>query len=258
MNNTTGAHDGIARPSAIGCLRSLLRADFIVALRNKRSLTISILVPLVILFALHRAEKQFGGGSFVLALCITIGLLSTSILGYALTVAKDRESGVFQRLRVTPAPTWVILLSRLLVQSAENMAVVVVVLVAGGILYNSTLSASQYALALLASILGGAVFLSIGQAMVGLLRSATTINAVGRLLFIALMYTGLLGPSGILGSTFQNFASWSPVGVVIAIFQSVMFPASLSSQTAWALLASLGYIAVLSAAGIYWFKWEAR
>jgi ABC-2 type transport system permease protein len=88
--------------------------------------------PFYIIFITSRnAKSTLGPPIFLVILAITIGLLSSSVLGYALTVARDRERGVFQRLRVTPAPTWVIMVSRLLVQVAANLVVTVVVLAVG-------------------------------------------------------------------------------------------------------------------------------
>ena len=85
---------------------SLLRADFLVFLKHRRALIISMLLPVFVLVSTsgNKATHKFGGAEFVIGLAIAYGLLSTALVGYALTVARDREKGVFQRLRVTPAP----------------------------------------------------------------------------------------------------------------------------------------------------------
>ena len=92
-------------------LSSLLRADFLVFLKHRRALIISMILPLFVLVSTsgNKATDKFGGAEFVIGLAISYGLLSTALIGYALTVARDREKGVFQRLRVTPAPTWTIM-----------------------------------------------------------------------------------------------------------------------------------------------------
>ena len=104
--------------------KALLRADFLVTMRNRRAVLLSVLLPILLLFATNtdKAERRLDGSTFIVGLCITYGLVSTSIMGYALTVARDREKGVFQRLRVTPAPTWTIMASRLVMQVAANFA----------------------------------------------------------------------------------------------------------------------------------------
>jgi ABC-2 type transport system permease protein len=251
-------------PHPTSYLKALLQADFIVLLKNKRALIASLIVPLYMLFVtnIHKngqtGHSVLGSPVFLVVLAITIGILSTSILSYALTVARDRERGVFQRLRVTPAPVWTIMVSRLLVQTAANLIIAVVVLAVGEHVHQFSLSTGEYASALLVATLAGAVFLSIGQALVGLVKSATLVNSIGSLLYVALLLSGLLGPSGALGTTFENISKWTPVGTVIAVFQGTLHQTTWDSHAWLSLLACFGYILVFSAIGIKWFKWDAQ
>jgi hypothetical protein len=112
-------------------------------------------------------------------------VLSTSILGYALTIADDREQGVFQRLRVTPAPTWAIMISRLTAQALAN--------------------------------------LSIGQAPVGLMKSADSVNAAARAVVVGLILLAAFVQRGSLGIIGEAIARWSPVGAVMTLFAAVTF-----------------------------------
>jgi ABC-2 type transport system permease protein len=247
-------------PQPFKYLSPLLHADFLVLLKNKRALYISLVVPLYIIFITnvkHAGQSKLGSDAFLVALAVTIGLMATSISGYALTVARDRERGVFQRLRVTPAPTWIIMLSRLLIQVLANLVITIVVLIVGSRVHHLTLGASEYVWALLVSILAGAMFLSIGQALVGLVKSATVVNAVGSLLYVALLLSGLLGPSGVLGSTFESISKWTPVGTIISVFQSALHQTAWNGHTSLSLLACFGYVIVFSAIGIIWFQWDA-
>ena len=186
---------------------SLLRADFLVFLKHRRALIISLLLPVFVLASTsgNKATHNFGGAEFVIGLAIAYGLLSTSLIGYALTVARDREKGVFQRLRVTPAPTWTIMTSRLAMQAVANLIIAIAVVIIGSQIHHISPSPGQYALVLLVSILAGAVFLSIAQALVGLVKSADSVQAVARVLFAVLILLGILGQSGALG------AFWSSV-----------------------------------------------
>jgi ABC-2 type transport system permease protein len=246
--------------SSFRCLKALLQADVSVLLRTKRSLLISLLVPIFLLFAWNqkRTLQAFGGSLFVLAIVLTIGVLSLSIFGYSLAVARDREKGVFQRLRVTPAPTWTIMFSRLAVTQIGNVFIALVVLVVGSHLYHVSLNAEEYILILLIALLGGAIFLSIGQALVGLVKSADTVNATARFTYIGLMLFGLLGLSGALGTTVETIAKWSPFGVVIRVMEGVPHIGPWSGQTSLALLTCFGYIIVFSYVGIKYFQWDSK
>ena len=137
--------------------RSLLRADFLVFLKHRRALIISMVLPVFVLISTsgNKATDKFGGAEFVIGLAISYALLSTALVGYALTVARDREKGVFQRLRVTPAPTWTIMTSRLTMQTVANLIIAIVVVIIGSLIHHISPSAGQYALVLLVSILAG-------------------------------------------------------------------------------------------------------
>lgn len=252
MTDTTNPPIGLAA-------HSLVRADAIVLAKNRRALLLSLGAPLILLIATNnKSTGHLGGPRFVLGLCIAIGLLNTSIIGYALNVAKDRDQAVFQRLRITPAPTWTILASRLATQIVANALIALVVAIIGGQLHHLSLSAAQYGLVVLTSIIGGAVFLGIGQAVVGLVRSPDTVNAASRLLLIALLFLGLFGQSGALGTTWESIARWSPVGAVMTVFAGVLNLSAWDSRDTLSLVASAGYIAVFAAVGIRWFRWDPR
>ncbi len=241
-------------------MSSLLRADFTVLVKNRRALVISVILPVVILLSTNsgKATNKFGGPLFIIGLAIAYGLVANSILGYALAVARDREQGVFQRLRVTPAPTWTIMTSRLAMQALANLVITVIVVIVGTRIHHISPSAGQYGLVLLVSILGSAVFLSIGQALVGLVKSADSINAAGRLLVLGLVLLSSLGQSGALGSAWESIARWSPVGVVMTLFAGVLNLSTWDTHDSLTLLACGGYIVIFAAIGIRWFQWDSR
>jgi ABC-2 type transport system permease protein len=254
------SYEPTAGPRLQLVLTSLLRADFVVLLKNRRALLLSMILPLFILITTNsgKATKSFGGALFIIGLAIAYGLVANSILGYALAVARDREQGVFQRLRVTPAPTWTIMTSRLAMQALANLVIALVVLIVGTRLHHISLSVGTYALVLAVSILGGAVFLSIGQALVGLVKSADSINAAGRVLVLGLVLLSSLGQSGTLGSAWESIARWSPVGSVMTMLAAVLNLSAWDSRDSLALLVCGGYIVIFAAIGIRWFQWEPR
>ncbi len=229
-------------------------------LKNSRALLLSILPPVFFLVTTNsgRATHSYGEALIIIGLAIAYGLAAASILGYALAVARDREQGVFQRLRVTPAPTWTIMTSRLPAQSLANLIIALVVVIVGSRLHHLSLSAGKYGLALVVSILASAVFLSIGQALVGLVKSADSVNAAGRVLVIGLILLVALGQSGTLGATWESISEWSPVGVVMTLFAAVLNLSNWDAHDSLTLLACGGYIVVFAAIGIRWFQWDAR
>jgi len=273
---TPPASPPLRTPALSEIFRALLEADFTVQLRNNRALLLSFALPLVLLFTLFASPAfkrviALGDPQFKVAAALTLGMASIAILGYSMTVARDREKGIFQRLRVTPAPTWMIMASRLLVQVAANVATAVVVLVAAHVFEGYTVFQNAdsnspdaadyvvaYLLTLICVIFSSTLFLSVGQALAGLVKSADTLNAVGRLAFLPLFALGLFGQSTVFGTTFELISRWSPGGTVETLLSGAMNPSSWSSDTWLALVACTAYTVVFAGIGIRWFQWGAR
>ncbi|MCZ9884544.1 ABC transporter permease [Arthrobacter sp. B2a2-09] len=256
----TNAAVDTARPPLGLAMTSLLRADSIVILNSKTSLVLSTLLPIVILVAttFGKAQSRLGGSSLIIGLALTLGLLTSCLLGFTLALAHDRHIGVLQRLRVTPAPNWMIMTSRLIVQVATNLIASVIVVIVGAIVHGLTLNVGQYLLVIAVALLGAAVFLAIGQALVGLIQSTNAISAIGRLLMIVLLLLGIFGGTGILGDTIKAISDWSPVGALMTLFSDVLNQSAWSGQDTGSLLACVAYIVVFAFIGIRWFRWDSR
>jgi len=244
----------IPKPST--AFSNLIRADFTTQWRNRRSVLMSLLVPLIILISWKGIIDKVGG-PFALSMSLTIGLTSIGIMGYAISVARDRDKGVFQRLRVTPLPTYFIMLSRLCVQLVMILLLTACVFIVGYKYDHITLSATGYALTFLTALLGGALYLGLGQMIVGLVKNAETVNSTSRLVYIALIMLGIFGELGMFGKQLQTMVVWSPFGTVKTILSAGMDLPSWNNDASLALLVTLGYAFLFSFLGIKWFRWNS-
>jgi ABC-2 type transport system permease protein len=242
-------------PKASDALLSLLRADFTTQWRNRRAVIMSLLVPVIILISWKGLVDKFGG-AFVLSISMTIGLTSIGLMGYAISIARDRDKGVFQRLRVTPVPTFFVMLSRLLVQLAMIILLILFVFIVGHNFDKITLSPAGYALTFITAFIGGALYLGLGQMIVGLVKNSETVNSTTRLVYIAFIMLGMFGELGLFGNKLKMIIHWSPFGTVKTILAASMEPATWNSQSFIALLATVVYAFAFSFFGIKWFKWN--
>jgi ABC-2 type transport system permease protein len=242
-------------PKTPDALSSLLRADFTTQWRNRRSVIMSLLVPVIILISWKGIIHEFGG-SFVLSVSMTIGLTSIGLMGYAISIARDRDKGVFQRLRVTPVPTFFIMLSRLMVQLAMIILLIIFVFIVGNNYDKIELTPAGYALTFITAFMGGALYLGLGQMIVGLVKNAETVNSTTRLVYIAFIMLGMFGELGLFGNEFKMIIHWSPFGTVKTILAASMEPSTWNSQSSLALLATVAYAFAFSFLGIKWFKWN--
>jgi ABC-2 type transport system permease protein len=143
-------------------------------------------------------------------------------------------------------------------QSIANLIIALAVVIVGTRMHHVSPSIGQYLLVLAVSILAGAVFLAIGQALVGLVRSADTIQAVARVLFAVLILLGTLGQSGALGNFWQSVSHWSPVGVAMTLFAGVLKLSAWDGRDSLSIIVSFGYIVIFAGIGIRYFQWDAQ
>jgi ABC-2 type transport system permease protein len=247
----------IAIPSRSTVLSSLLRADLTTLWRNRRSSVLVILVPVIILVSWKNLVDRFGG-AFVLSNCITVGVTAIGLMGYSISVARDRDKGIFQRLRVAPVPDWSVMSSRLLVQLLMIVIMTAVVFLVGHSFDKITLSPAGYALTFLTAIVSGAVYLGLGQIIVGLIKNPEAVNSTARLVYFSFIMVGMFGEFGVLGQQIGDIVKWSPYGAVKRILAASMQPATWDAHASVALLVTVGYAVVFSSLGIKWFRWSPR
>jgi ABC-2 type transport system permease protein len=244
-------------PKTSAAFNSLLRADFTTQWRNRRSFILVLVVPVIILISWKGVIDKLGG-AFALSTCITIGLVAIGLMGYSNSIARDRDKGVFQRLRVAPMPSWCIMASRLMVQLMMILLLTGIVFIAGNNIDKVTLAASGYTITFLTALLGGAVYLGLGQVIVGLIHNPETVNSTTRLVYFVFIMVGMFGELGVLGDQLQEIVMWSPYGTVKRIIAAGMQPETWNAEITMALFVTIGYAIIFSVVGIKKFKWDNR
>jgi ABC-2 type transport system permease protein len=247
-------------PKTSVALTTLLRADFTTQWRNRRAVVMTLIVPLIILTS-WKGMIKIVGGPFVLANSITIGLFALGLMGYSNAIARDRDKGIFQRLRVAPVPPWTIMASRLLVQLAMILIIVTAVFIVGMNFDGIALTPGGYAITYFAAIVSGAVSLSLGQVVVGRIKNPETVNSTSRLIYIAFIMLGIFGELPIddkYAQELHKIVIWSPYGTIKTLLSGSMEPSKWNTDTTSALLVTLAYIIVFSILGIKWFKWDTK
>jgi ABC-2 type transport system permease protein len=214
-------------------------------------------VPVIILISWKGLIAKMGG-PFALSTCITIGLTAIGLMGYSNAIARDRDKGVFQRLRVTPVPTWSIMVSRLIVQLILILVVTTAVFIVGSEYDKVNLTPAGYALTYVAAFVGGALYLGLGQMIVGLVKNAETVNSTTRLVYFLFIMVGMFGDLGVLGKELQKIIRWSPYGTVKTILASSMQPSGWDTNSTLALFATIAYAVFFSFLGIKNFKWNTN
>jgi len=144
------------------------------------------------------------------------------------------------------------------VQLAMIVLVTVAVFIVGFYADGIKLSVAGYVVGLLAAVLSGAVYLGLGQAIVGLIKNADTVNAVSRLVYIVFIMVGMLAELGAMGQKVKEAVKWSPYSAVKNLLSDGMQPQHWTQQSTTALLVTIGYAILFSAMGIKWFRWSSK
>ncbi len=246
-----------AVPKTSTALATLLRADFQTLKSNRRSAILALLVPVIILISWKGVIAKMGG-AYALSSAITFGLIAIGLMGYSISIARDRDKGIFQRLRVAPVPTWTIMVSRLCVQLFMIMLLTLAVFIIGNSYDKVTLSASGYLVTFFVAFLGGAVYLSLGQLIVGTIKNPETVNATTRIVYFMFIMIGMFGELGILGETIKKYIRYTPYGAVKLMLAGSMEPSHWTSDTTIAVLISIAYALIFAGIGIKMFKWNSK
>jgi len=247
----------ITIPKTSAVMAALLKADYTTLWRNRRAVIMVVLVPMIIVFS-WKSLVATAGGAFVLSNAITLGLVAIGLMGYTNSIARDRDKGVFQRLRVSPLPLWTIMASRLIVQLSLILLLTIIVFISGYNFDHILMSPGGYIATFLASIIGGAVYLGLGQAIVGRIQNPETVNSTARLIYFAFIMVGMFGELGVLGDKFKNAVEWTPYGTVKTMLAASLEPSKWNMHTTESLLLTIGYTIVFATLGIKWFKWSTK
>jgi len=240
---------------------TLFKADLTTQWRNRRGLFISLLIP-VMMIMVYKSMVAKLGGPWVLSYSLSYGLIALGLMGYSNTIARDRDKGVFQRLRVAPIPSWAIMGSRLMVQLLMIVIITIAVLIVGYDIDHISLSAGGYIITIFTAIIGAAFYLSVGQLIVALIKSPDTVNSTSRLIFLLFIVVGTLSAafekSGDLPVQLAQILHWWPYATVNTIIAAGMAPDKWDAHATNALLATIGYILVFLAIGVRKFRWETK
>jgi len=247
----------ITIPKTSTVFSALLRADLTTLWRNRRSSLLALIVPLMILISWKGLVAKLGG-AFVMSNCITIGLVAIGLMGYTNSIARDRDKGIFQRLRVAPVPSWCIMMSRIVVQLLMISVMTLLIFIIGYKFDEIILPVSNYIFMYMMTLVGGAVYLALGQVIVGRIKNPETVNSTTRLVYFAFIMIGMFGELGMLGSQLKQVTHWSPYGTVRTILAVGAKPELWSMDTTNSLLATIAYTILFAFLGIKWFKWNTK
>ncbi len=167
-------------------------------LRNGEQLTLTLIIPLLLLAAFSlESLVSFGGGytriDFLTPGVIALAVMSTAFTSQAIATGFERRYGVLKRLGATPlSRTGLIAAKTVTVIAMELAQTVIIMLVALALGWSPNAVAAAVVVVPLLVLLGTAAFSGFALLLAGTLRAEATLAAAN------LIYVVLLGVGGVV------------------------------------------------------------
>jgi ABC-2 type transport system permease protein len=227
-------------------------------LRNRRTVGVTVIVP-VVLFLLLKSRKALAVGGVELAAASTMigiavyGAMLAATSGGAM-VSIERALGWSRQLRVTPLRPAAYIAIKILVAMLLGLTSVAVVYIAGAI-DGVEMAPTTWILTGILAWAASLLFASFGLFMGYLLPSENVMQIIGPILAIFSLFGGLFVPLALLPSVMQDIAPYMPTYGVASIARYPLVGGAFDPT--W-LLSVVGWTAAFAAAASVLFRRDTR
>ncbi|MCJ7622969.1 MAG: ABC transporter permease [Anaerolineaceae bacterium] len=180
---------------------------------------------------------------------------TTGIMGLTITMSAYREKGILRRLRATPLRPQTILAAQVVVIFTMTMAGMLLLVLAGKLVYNMRFDGNPLSVAL-AFVLGSLSFFSLGFVLASVMPTARTAQVVGMAIFYPMLFLSGAGiPLELLPDGVRKVSNFLPLTHVVTLLRGLWIGDPWSQHiTEVIVLASLLAVGVIISART--FRWE--
>jgi ABC-2 type transport system permease protein len=246
-----------------------MRFDVLALVRNRTAqgfvfaMPISFLVLFVAIFGngtMHIDGQALGGSTYYVAALSVFAVVDVAFMSLVITLVDARETGVLRRRRATPQPAWTIVTGRAVTTLLLGLASAALLLVVGRLAYGASLPSSALPALLVALAVGTLVFVFLGFAVAGFVRSFDAAQPVVMALSLPLLFiSGVFIPWALVPHWLQHVAEVFPVrALTVAVLNPYLAHGGRSpwDPAAMAVLAAWGVAGLLVA--VRRFRWSPQ
>lgn len=247
-------------------LAEQVRADLIAFSRRPETLFFTVFLPVIFLVLFEaifgdqrvpHAGGEVSQSTLQVPAFMTMGIISASFVALAITVVNRRETGLFKRVRGTPAPAWVLIVGQVMTSLVIAILMVVVMLVLGRLAYGVVVAASDLPWLVLGVLVGAAAFSCLGMMLASLTPSTEAAPPLANVVVLPLYFiSGVFVPVASLPDWLGSIAGWLPVAPLVA---TLTWPYAPDGSAPWrdlALVVAWGLVGLVVAARL--FRWMPR
>ena len=244
-------------PSWPALLAGQIRYQMRLSLRNSRTITSSILLPVLILIAL-RSTTGTGLGSInnqvLVAGALVYGAISMAYLTHATALVTAREKGVLKRFRGSPLPSWIFLAGRIITTAILAVLASLIALDLAVEIVGIGYPFARLGWILLGLVVGSLVWASLGTMMSGIISTPDSAWSTLITTFLPLMFiSGIFIPTSSEPHWLADIADWLPAEPFGDLIQHCLSGPLVG--LARDLLVLVGWLVVSALAARWTFKW---
>lgn len=171
-----------------------LRFDLLIFRRNPAGTFFTVVLPLIflVIFTSIFGNNTLENGAKVATLYVpgilTLAIVSATAVNAAITMTTRRERGVLKRVRGTPVPPGVFVLSQALAGFVIALAMTVIITIVGRVLYGVELQFETLPSLLISLLIGAMSFSAVGLALTTIITSEDAAPAVTNAIFLPLYF----------------------------------------------------------------------
>ncbi len=226
------SHSALSNPIRLGFTQAALEMKSFIRAKDMVFFTLGLPLMFLLVFGLVFAGELEGTevsvGQWFTPGIIAASVLSAGIVNLATSMAIERHDGTLRRLALTPLPTTSYLIGKILMTVVTAIAMTVVLLGVGVLLFDVTLPTDIDRWLTFGWVFGLGVVASsvLGVAMSSIPRSAKSASAVFNLPFLGLMFiSGVFIESNSIPDWLRTVAGVFPLRWLASGMRSVFLPA---------------------------------
>lgn len=214
--------------------------DLLIFRRNPAATFFTVILPLIflVLFTSIFGNGELANGAKVATVYVpgilTLAIASATLVNPAITMTTRRERGMLKRVRSTPIPPWVFVLSQALSGVVLAAIMTVVITLIGRVLYGVELQFETLGNLLISLLVGAMAFSALGLAMTTIIPTEDAAPAVTNAIMLPLYFiSGVFVPSGDVPGWVNTVGNLFPVAHLNQALQESYDPFAESAAWPW-------------------------
>lgn len=253
--------------SGIGLVFHQFRFDQKKFWRNPASVFFTVMLPVIflvifnVIFGSNELEGLgIGTATYYVPAIVSLAVISATTQSLAVNLVYDREGGILKRVRSTPLPPWVFIISRVGNSLTISVLMVVLVTALSSIIWGVEVPWASAPAILLTLAVGAFSFSCLGFALAALIPSEDSAPAISNAVVLPLYFiSGIFIPENEIPDGVLAFADLFPIRHFFQAFLGAWAPGPGGSGAEWLNLAVvLAWGLASLAIAVRFFRWEPR